>query len=565
MRSLFRTISVLLRYSKGDSRGTIALAAASSVIAGLASTALIATVNSALSSEISSRGRIIFIFGVLCIMVPVANFSAAFLLIRLTGRAAQDLRMQLSRAILASPYHVLEEIGAARIIATLTEDIPSLKDAITDLPFLLSQFAIMLACLSFLGHLSLPLLPAVIAYMALGISLQQFSVRKALRYWKASREAWDSMFKAIRGLTEGTKELKLHRKRRDEFLARQVDRSAKEICHNEVWGGAFSAAAGHGGQSLFFIFIGLILFTAPMVMYLDHRVLTGYVLTILFMMGPLTVILNVVPRIGRANIAANKIDSLGLSLTSSPAECPAIDRPRHGLKWSRLDLVDVMHTYQHDGAGDEFCLGPINLTLYPGELLFVIGGNGSGKTTLAKILVGLYEPKEGVVRLDGTVIDRNNRDTYRQYFSAVFDDSYLFEELFGIESQEIDEKGLEYLRSLQLDHKVQIRDGKLSTINLSRGQRKRLALLTAYLEDRPIYVFDEWASDQDPLFKQVFYLDILPELKARGKTAIIITHDDRYYSTAERVIKLERGQVDSDRRPAIEAAAAFKDPSIPIG
>src|SRR5262249_30035120 len=148
-------------------------------------------------------------------------------------------------------------------------------------------------------------------------------------------------------------------------------------------------------------------------------------------------------RMGRAQVAAHKIESLGLSLTSQPAEHSASEGPAHELSWNRLELIDVMHTYRHDAAGDEFCLGPINLTFYPGELVFIIGGNGSGKTTLAKILMGLYEPERGEVRLDGKPVERENRDSYRQYFSVVFDDFYLFEDLFGLDSNHLNEKGQE--------------------------------------------------------------------------------------------------------------------------
>ena len=562
MRSFFRTLAVLLKYSNRSGRNAIVLASAASIIAGVAGAALVAVISSILSGKVVSMQRSAWIFCLLCLCVPIANSCAAFTLMRLTASAAQDLRKQLARAILASSYQVLEDIGSPRIVATLTEDIPSLRDAITDMPYLLSQIAIMLSCLTYLGFLSWRLLPILIIYMLLGVALQQFWMRKARRCWKALREAWDSMFGAIRALTDGAKELKLHQKRREEFLVRQVDRSAEEIFRNEVRAGIFVVSAAQGGQSMFYVFIGLVLFAAPSVVYLDHRAATGYVLTILFMMTPLTIILNALPRLGRANVAANKIDSLGLSLTESPVERAATDQPGQMADWSKLELIDVVHTYLHDDIGHEFSLGPINLTLYRGELLFIVGGNGSVKTTLTKILVGLYEPHRGEVRMDSDLIDLTNRDTYRQMFSVVFDDPYLFPELFGIGSQEINQKASGYLRDLQLNHKVDVVDGKLSTISLSRGQRKRLALLTAYLEDRPIYVFDEWASDQDPIFKQTFYLDILPELKARGKTAIVITHDDRYYSVADRVIKLERGRVESDHR-VTSGGTPLEESSLP--
>jgi putative ATP-binding cassette transporter len=210
---------------------------------------------------------------------------------------------------------------------------------------------------------------------------------------------------------------------------------------------------------------------------------------------------------------------------------------------------------------DEFQLGPVNLTLTPGELIFLIGGNGSGKATLVKLLMGLYEPESGEIRVDNKPVTMADRDDYRQQFSAVFYDFYLFERLFGIEAKDIDDESQKYLDLLQLSHKLTVRNGNLSTIDLSQGQRKRVALLNAYLEDRPIYIFDEWAADQDPQFKQIFYYELVPELKSRGKTVIVISHDDRYYGLADRLITLESGTVEYDQpvvhpEPLITTAAA---------
>jgi len=190
---------------------------------------------------------------------------------------------------------------------------------------------------------------------------------------------------------------------------------------------------------------------------------------------------------------------------------------------------------------DAFTVGPIDLTVNPGEIVFLTGGNGSGKTTLAKLILGLYWPDGGKIRVDGRPVAAEEKDDYRQLFSVVFSDSFVFESLLGIDIDAVDAAARRYLRRLQIDHKVTIQNGTLSTTDLSTGQRKRLALLTAYLEDRPVYVFDEWAADQDPEFKSFFYRDILPGLKARGKSVIAISHDDRYFSCADRVVTLENG------------------------
>ncbi len=172
------------------------------------------------------------------------------------------------------------------------------------------------------------------------------------------------------------------------------------------------------------------------------------------------------------------------------------------------------------------------------------GGNGSGKTTLALLILGLYSPDAGEMRSGDELITNVNRDAYRQNFSAVFADCYVFDSLLGYSHNDLQVRTEELLIRLQLDRKLHVENGRFSTVDLSRGQRKRMALLAAYLADRPIYLFDEWAADQDPLFREVFYKEMLPELKARGKTVIVITHDDRYFHLADRVLHMSMGRID---------------------
>jgi putative ATP-binding cassette transporter len=173
----------------------------------------------------------------------------------------------------------------------------------------------------------------------------------------------------------------------------------------------------------------------------------------------------------------------------------------------------------------------------------MIGGNGSGKTTLALLIAGLYPPIRGIIHWNGYPIDAGNRDAYMQNFSVIFSDFYLFDELYGVDVEKNRSALDDYLQRLQLNHKVEIVNGQFSSLNLSQGQRKRLALLVAYLEDRPFYIFDEWAADQDPEFKHLFYTELLPALKSRGKTVLVITHDDKYFYIADRCIKLDEGRI----------------------
>jgi putative ATP-binding cassette transporter len=292
--------------------------------------------------------------------------------------------------------------------------------------------------------------------------------------------------------------------------------------------------------------------------------LTGYVITALYLMGPLSGVLGSFPMFGRANVALERVERLGMSLSTLLPESEAV-LPQSELRFEQLELCRVTHSYHREIEDSRFMVGPVQLTFRPGEIVFLVGGNGCGKSTLAKIIAGLYPPEGGEIRVDGRLVTEANRDDYRQLFSAVFSDFYLFDSFIGLNGADLDEQARVYLRQLHLDHKVKIEDQKLSTILLSQGQRKRLALLTAYLEDRPFYLFDEWASDQDPQFKSIFYRELLPDLKARGKTVLVVTHDDNYFSCADRIVKLDYGRIIYDRSPALddgESVAANHDGAV---
>jgi putative ATP-binding cassette transporter len=292
--------------------------------------------------------------------------------------------------------------------------------------------------------------------------------------------------------------------------------------------------------------MGLLLFAVPKFVPVSTPVLSAYILTSTYLISPFNNILQRLPALLRVNTSVEKIERMGLALASQ-AEINSTVKLPDTAQWETLELNRVIHSYPGEKEDSNFSLGELNLKFHPGQLVFIIGGNGSGKSTLAKLITGLYIPESGKILLDGQPITEENREWYRQHFSAIFSDFYLFERLLGMTNHDLDKQAAEYLREFHLENKVQVKDGVLSTTALSQGQRKRLALLTAYLEDRPIYLFDEWASDQDPFFRDIFYKQLLPELKRRGKTVFVISHDDRYFDLADRAIKLDYGKVEYDR------------------
>jgi putative ATP-binding cassette transporter len=558
MLESLKLIRFLVRASRTIrlSRVSIWTAMGTGLLSGLGYTALITLVNSALTSP---TRRLLFAFVGLCVVVPASRLVSQALFNAVGARSIFHLRLELCRQILAAPLRDLEEIGPNRLLASLTDDITAITNALLQLPMLAMQAAIALACFLYMGWLSWSVLLVVFVFVPIGIFSFQLPLSRAGVAFKRMREDLDVLFAHFRGLIHGNKELKLNRVRRQTFFDAELVPTGDSIRHDLYTGNNLFTFAIVWGNLLFFIVMGLVLFIPGWVV--DPQIRSGYILTLLWLKTPLEVILTTLPILTRAAPAVAKLDRLGFELRQRSTE---VADPASGAaapsRWQRLDLVQVSHVYKGEKSGDSFTLGPLDLSFRAGEIVFIIGGNGSGKTTLAKLMTGLYAPQSGEIRLDGKPITDDSRDSFRQLFSAIFADFYLFDKLTGLKADDVDARAEHHLSRLQLDGKVKIQDGTLSTVDLSHGQRKRLALLAAYLEDRPIYFFDEWAADQDPRFKKIFYLEILAELKASGKTVFVISHDDQYYSLGDRLIKLDYGQVewdsDAPESPTLDAIAA---------
>lgn len=529
------------------SRKLLGVVVLAGLVSGVCNASLLILIGLAISNPGAATAWMMWAFAALCITLPLCGFVSTVVSNRIGEAISLDLRRQYCRRILATPLRPLEEVGNNRIITALANDIPAIVRALLILPSLGMHIALVLGCLVYLSWLSLPLFLGLLVFIAVGCTSYRFIVRKAHHYYNAVRKEWDVLYSHFDALTRGSKELKQHRRRRNAFLTGELEATIWKIRNQEQTGTMLSAAASSWGSVLSFVAVGFLLFAVPYFNTLDARTLTGYALTILYMLAPINAILNTFPTMSNARISVNNLEALGLSLDNSFKEPDSTVESDSQLEVNSLELRGVTHLYHVEREARDFTLGPINDSFHGGELIFIGGGNGSGKTTLAKVLSGLYVPHAGEIYLNGELITNENRDFYRQHFSTIFTDFYLFKKLLGLEMADLDQKAHDHLLTLELDHKVEVENGILSTTDLSQGQRKRLALLTAYLEDRAVYIFDEWAADQDPAFTRTFYLELLPELKRRGKLAIVITHDDRYYHVADRVIKLEYGTIVSNK------------------
>jgi putative ATP-binding cassette transporter len=546
-------ISFLLR----SSWGMVAIAIVTGFLSGSSSAALIALISHAVSQEGNlSIQSLAWSFLGLAIVALITSIISQVVLIRLSQDAILQLRMRLSRQILSSELSHLEQLGTPRLLATLTEDVQAVANAVSVIPFLCIDLAIVVGCLLYIAWLSWKISLMVFGFSAVAMGSCQWLLKRGGKLLALAREEQDLLFSRFRTITEGVKELKLHYQRRQVFLSEDLQSTAREFRRHNVQGLTLFATTASWGKLLFFFAVGFVLFALPKLIAINPQTLSGYILTFAYVMLPMDNIVNNLPHLSRASVALQKIESLGLSLASrvdsaavATIEASASTIPSAiASSWQRLELKGVTYPYQREEEDGGFTLGPINLTLEPRELVFIVGGNGSGKSTLAKLITGLYIPESGEIWLDGQPISQQNREGYRQYFSVVFSDFYLFERLMGLDNTNLDTQAQDYLKQLQLERKVKVEKGKLSTTALSQGQRKRLALLTAYLEDRPIYLFDEWAADQDPVFKEIFYTQFLPKLRDSGKTVIVISHDDHYFHLADRIVKLDYGKVEYDKQ-----------------
>ncbi|EPF66960.1 cyclic peptide export ABC transporter [Pseudomonas syringae] len=521
------------------------------VISGVASIAVINVINDAIHAEGSRTHALYWFIGLSAVALIFRN-GAAFFPAYASMRIMTQLRIALCRKILGTPLEEVDRRGPANVLTMLTNDIPQLNTTLIVMPKVLVESAVFLFGIAYLAYLSWVVFAVTLTLMFLGVALYLYFFTSGVRVLNRVRDEFNSFNEYTHALVFGLKELKLNGIRRAWFSRSAIDVSSTRVARFNFIERIWFTAGDNVGQLTLSLLIGCLLFAAPEVALLDPKVLTASVLAVLYIMGPLSLLVTAMPILAQGRVASGRLSEFGFSINDDHPQIIEVDVPKllhfPQKPWRRISLRDVTMDYQNANAGSGFALGPIDLDIDSGELIYIVGGNGCGKSTLAKVLCGLYVPRQGCVQLDGVDVSDKNRSDYRDLFSAVFSDFHLFNRLIGPDETEVSTAlAQKYLTTLGLADKIKIEGHGYSTLKaLSYGQQKRLALVCAYLEDRPVYVLDEWAADQDPPFKRFFYEELLPDLKRRGKTILIITHDDQYFQLADRIIKLVDGQVFSD-------------------
>lgn len=485
------------------------------------------------------------VFAALCVLILVARTTSQVILIRLSMDASTDMRNRMYRRIAAAPIADLERIGMPRLVAAITADVPMVVAGARLLPDVLTNAVTLVGMLGYLLYLNPPVFWFVIGCIGFGVVTYQVPALLARRYLVRARNHLDGLHESIRGLVHGAKELKLNHDKREDYFRRVLDHAEKRVRDDAKTGQTVMRIAQNYGDLITFFVIGAISFVFLNYYAISRAELVGVIMALLYVTGPIAVLLNFVPQFTMTRIARQKLNTLFAQI---PHEAMDPDAPVRR-DWQVMRFDGVTHQYADAKGEPGFAVGPLDLEIRKGEIAFIVGGNGSGKSTLAKLVTMHYHRSGGTISFDGQALGPENLAGYRRGVCAIFSDYYLFDRVLGLDGRDVQADVEAHLESLGLGGKVGFKDGRFSTLSLSDGQKRRLALVAAYLEDAELYLFDEWAADQDPAFKAVFYNQILPGLKARGKAIVVISHDDRYFHVADRLIVMSEGKIEGSAHP----------------
>jgi putative pyoverdin transport system ATP-binding/permease protein len=426
------------------------------------------------------------------------------------------------------------------IQSALMFDVGVLTQASLNLIVFFTSAVTTIACLVYMAFLSFPLFLLTLGVSAIGILVYQLSTIKNNAQFAKTREYETKFSFYFNSILNGFKEIKINRDNGDRILTEKIQPIANLSYKNNTT--AFVGFLNNQtiGQVLFNVLIACTLLVFSVRLNIDSGKTLKFLFTLMFLLAALEAIMVLIPGLMQAKVSMNRLTSLRRDIVVETSGADRTPVPRDAFK--NMELSNVL--YQYTGADKQvsFEIGPINLDIKKNDIVFIYGGNGSGKTTLVLSLLALLEPQSGNLKYNGQVVNNDNLNKYKSLFSVVFNDFYLFDEFYSIRHLDVN-RANQLIKLFEIEDKVSIVDNHFSTIDLSTGQRKRLALITAILEEKPVIVMDEWAADQDPHFRKKFYREILPELKKEGFTIIAITHDDAYYRYADKLYKMEYGQL----------------------
>ncbi len=455
-----------------------------------------------------------------------------------------SIRLRFLDKIRNTGLMAFEDIGKSQIYTVLAENTETIFDASRLIANAGSSAVMLIFSFLYIGHLSITAFFLAVIIISGGVSIYLINQKATGEDLTECLKKENEFFDGVNHLLDGFKEIKMNTAKSRDLYEGRIQQISTEACDINIRTEYRFIDNYIFAQAFFYILLATIIFLLPQITDLGYGIITNITAVVLFMVGPLGNIVEALPLVARADVAITNIETLEKSLDAADEGhiTVAVDFSRPQTGFDAIFMEKIAFSYMDPDRHKVFTLGPIDLNIKAGEVLFIVGGNGSGKSTLLKILAGLYYPHNGKMLLDNKVLEPTHYVRYRNLFSIIFTDFHLFDRLYGLGKIEA-QKVFELLDIMELSDKTSFVDDKFTNTKLSTGQRKRLALIASYLEDKPILMFDEVAADQDPKFRKYFYEVLLQDLKQRGKTVIAVTHDDRFFHAADRILKMEDGQI----------------------
>jgi putative ATP-binding cassette transporter len=483
----------------------------------------------------------LFYFSLALCLFFTCRWIVSLSIIRFTQKLLRKTRVEVLKMVLRSSFGALRR-NKARVYSILTRDTDTVVNASINSVDILTNTVIITICFIYMGIVSWKLLSCMIVLTIFTLIIYFLSEKRARKLFLKAMAHNDTFVRYLNEILSGFKEITLERKKGMEIKDTKMrpaiegasmlyQKAQINFLNNRII-----------GQIAFYSFVGLLLLFLGEKFGITKVVVVNFVFLVLYIWGPIETVVLMIPGLSNANMALKRINDLKEEMKEDDTEKE--QGPLVGT-FNNLILQDISYEYQAPMGGDAeriFGIGPVDFHIDAGEIVFISGGNGSGKTTLINVLTGLFHRDKGRIIVNDLVVEKSRITDYRLLFSPIFSDFHLFDECYGI--QDIDEEKVgEYLKILEIDGKVRLEGKRFSTIDLSTGQRKRLALFNAMLERKPILILDEFAAEQDVQFKRKFYKEILQYIRNEGFTIIAITHDDAYYDCADRLYKMDSGKL----------------------
>lgn len=511
--------------------------------AGIANALNLAIINTAVSA-IADGGPQWFYFALFALSLTLFVYSLRYILYestKLAEQAISSVRIRLADKVRKVDLLSLEAIGGADIHSRVSRDTTAISQAARPL-FACAQGIVMIfVTLIYIGTVSAIAMAICLLLIAAGGG---YYMQKRSTYEDGlltSSQTEDKLYNDLDNLLKGFKEIRLNEPKSEDVF-NEFKASATKV--RRIRGKVMLLFSDNivFVEMFFMLLLATIVFVVPNFSDNFAEDVTKIVAAILFFFQPLGNVTMAIPMFASVNVIVDNLKRLETDLDDILLRQPpqAEQNLEDFSNFKKISLNDFGFAYHDQNGKERFHVGPFNMEINRGEIIFLVGGNGSGKTTFMKLLTHLYHPTQGKLSVDDVAIGTKNVQSLRNMFSCIFTDFHLFDKLYGL--RDIDpERVDELLKMMQIEHKTNYQNGAWITTDLSTGQRKRLAMVTSYLEDKPIYIFDEVAADQDPQFKKYFYETLLQDLKKAGKTLIVVSHDDHYFHVGDRIWQMDYG------------------------